>query len=418
MLDPNPTDVLSPQAHTPPSSSARSSSIDDDSWIDHFIDDGFAHLATARYTSRSPARWRDTRAPATASDVEAQQSDHTQPPEIAIRLHPLATVPSGIASKVDYEQGLEFTREDKRAMIIVFLSVLAFTIIVIVAMVASGQQGKDDEWLSDHSRISMINESSLGTALPSVKTLTDQSDTTQLFEASDSTSRLPTSTPTLDADQMPSMTSRQSTITIEIDHVTARLPTRSSLDIPLATPTTIEVTSSSYGTSAIYPAESTSGDETSMDTTTVSPEPGSDTVTATASVSKAPMPAPPTPSSPIDTPVVPVASPTVGFPSLESITSDAPGLHSAVVTSPVNLSTGWGGSLVISTWTMPAKTIESTLNIVPTSSAMSAAAMSTTTAELTSEATPLNARPDRRPGEMVNSILHVIGEGLEQMGHH
>nr|OQO17283.1 hypothetical protein B0A51_15906 [Rachicladosporium sp. CCFEE 5018] len=413
MSTPSIRDISSPQAHTPPSSSARSSSVDYVSWIDHFIDDGLAHLATSRRPSQR--RWRDTRAPASLQDVEAQQPDITQP-GVTIKLHPLAAAPSGMASKVDYEQGLEFTRKDKRAMILVFLAVLAFTIIIIVAMVASGQQGKDDEWLVDHTKISMIDESSLGTALHPSTISIDNEDTTHLLDTHVSSALPRTTASTKITDTVPSTSPQQPTITVETGSTTILMPSRPSLDIALTTPITLEMTISTDSTSTVTSVESAPSTEASVDTTTKVPEPITETSTDSPPLSTAQVPAMPTSGPAPNMPALPITSVPNASPSSSPITDSPPSLHSEVVTSPVNLSTGWGGSLVMSTWNTPAKTIGSTIDIVPASSPI--IAVLDTTAVPMPEPSPQDSKPDRRPGEVVNSILQVIDDGHWQLGGH
>nr|OQO16495.1 hypothetical protein B0A51_17074 [Rachicladosporium sp. CCFEE 5018] len=415
MSTPSIRDISHTQANTPPSGSARSSSIDDDSWIDHSIDDGLAHLASTRRPSQP--RWRATRAPAPLQDVEPQQADVTQP-EVTIKLHPLAAAPSGMASKVDYEAGLEFTREDKRAMVIVFLAVLAFTVVVIVAMVASGQQGKDGEWLFDHSRISMMNESSLISAFPSSTASTKHANTAQPSDAPDSLPPLATITPTAGTTFRPSATSQQQISTIETDSTAAQHLTPSSLEIAFITPTTVGLTSSFDSTVITSAVSTTSHVETSIDVTVSNTVLSSDISTDPPLQSTANGPVQPVPDPESDTPVVSKPITSSVSPDSDSITDSTPTLHSAVATSSVDVSTGWAGSLFMSMWTTPAKTVESTLDVVPTTSLAGTAAVPITTTTPTPEIPPQNARPGRRPGEVINSILQVIGEGLEQMDHH
>ncbi|KAK6437527.1 hypothetical protein LTR95_006269, partial [Oleoguttula sp. CCFEE 5521] len=403
-------------AHTLPSSSARSSSIDDDSWIDHFIDDGLAHLAITRMPSLP--RRRDTRASAPVPDVEAQQVGVTQP-EVTIRLHPLIAAPSGMASEVDYEAGLKFTREGKKAMIIVFLAVLSFTITIIVAMVASGQQGKDGEWLSDHGRISLISDSSLGTAFPSsTTTSTHSADTAPLSDTQDSISLLGTAAPKSTMDTVPSTTFQQPTLTVETDPATVRMPARSSLDTAWTTPINLDMTTSTDSAIAITSMGSTPSTETSIETTTTVPQPIAEVSTDSKPRTIAHDTAVPMPGPAPDRSSLPVTSTTSTSLSSDLMVDSTPVLHSEVATSLLNVRAGWDGSLVMSAWKTPPKTVESPLGVVPTASPTSTAAVPTTTAVPTLETTPQNAGPDRRPGEVVNSILHLIGEGLEQVGHH
>ncbi|KAK6426922.1 hypothetical protein LTR95_016044 [Oleoguttula sp. CCFEE 5521] len=303
-------------------------------------------------------------------------------------------------------------------MIIEFLSVLAFTIIVIVAMVASGQQGKDDEWLSDHSRISMIDESSLGTAFHSSTISTGNEETTHLLDTQESSS-LPGRTGTTSTmNTMPSATSQQPTFTVETDHATVRMPTHSSLGIALTTPMTLEITTSTESAAATTSMESILSALTAIDTIAIAPQPNPQASTDPTPPSAAQVSASPTPSPRQDAFLISAFSAATASPILDSSPDNTPDLHSEVATSPVNLSAGWGGSLVMSTWTTPAKTAESTLNVVSSSSQMSAPAAPTTTAVPTLENTPQNDRPDRRPGEVVNSILQVIGGGHWQLGGH